>query len=533
MTVHDFLGEGPTGEVYTAETQGQQVVIKLLSPAVATDRSHCRNLFRLLNHLGSVQHPGIGRIFSGSESGYQDRPFFVREYIGGNSLSHVVTHNGPLAPTQALTLCMRIAETLTEAHRAGALHLHIKPSNVFVLPNDQIKLVDFGLGQPLQLRGGKVIYGDPRYLAPEQLEANLVSFRSDIYGLGSLLYYLLSGRPPFEGNLADLLAQINTRVPPPPSSLLPTKTGLEQVDQVVARALEKTPTRRYLSMQHFGRAMDGVVQSFYSRPGSANNAAPWPSDAEFQYDGAAPNLNNDTVRVRATPGKSGPFAAADEGNAFPHWEGHRETPTPEAPPPAPAMAANVAPDAPPPSAQPRNNGFGADATALRDTAPITVPPMQRNVGATAPAAPPKPRAKAGSSRKKKRRHKPTPIVAVRGEAAVRIGPGGQIPAPQREQGGESVMVQSDFLDEARGPERHQETMEIRIRPLPGSAHEGRKSPRKAVQYVVAVVALVVLFLVAAIGAATLARWLSAPASEGPLLEIPAPRPPSSTVPPQE
>jgi serine/threonine protein kinase len=546
VTIRHFVGAGPTGEVYAAERQGHIVAVKLLSREITSDPVAHDRLTRLQTHLHKVHHPGVARALAlGDHEGYR---VLARELVPGRSASDLVLHTGPIQPIRAIGLALRAAEALTEAHRNGALHLNLRPSNLFVLDGDLVKLVDFGVAQRLSLERGTV-HGDPHYLAPEQYEGKLVSFRSDIFGLGCLLYYLLTGRAPHYDNPAVYAGPVGVD-PPLPSSLVPGLGGHTKIDQLVLRAIQHAPNKRYLSVQHFGRVMDGMLEELHASFGTISTRRPaqtlrigelLPPESYHPHPpqqqatvSASPRLEeraDDTVRMvmpppRLVQGSRGhrpldvatkpmayarthdtirePVRAADGAgyqgpmvSVAERREEHDTVRVVVAPPPAFAPAPAQA------RAQHTFPAPGAAGAAPDDIEIVAEEPVD---------APPK-------RRRKKRKKPQDPIVAVRGEAAFRLEVGRFVEETPH---GDSVMVEDDLLAEARGPQRNLETMEIRIVPPVREERQASRSLGKVGQVVIAVAALLVIFVLAAVGAAALARWLSAAATDDPHDRIEAP-----------
>lgn len=534
--IQHFVGAGPTGEVYAADRRGHMVAVKLLAPDLAADPTFLERLTRLHSHLAKVGHPAVARALGQGE--HAGRPVLVRELVPGRSASDLVLHTGPLPPARALALALSAAEALTEAHRSGALHLNLKPSNLFVLENDQVKLVDFGVAQRLAL-GRSVVYGDPRYLAPEQFDGKLVSFRSDIYGLGGLLYFLLTGQPPHQGDPLSFVGP-PTSEPVPPSSLIPALGRTTRVDGLVLRAVEAAPSKRYLSVQHFARVMEGLLEELQSATGVVPSRRPaqtlrmgevMPRSGGYGSEPLPPLADGDaTVRTvlppddhkatRPMPYAVGqrrdtvpqPAVRSDMGGYRPPPPGrddhdtirvpaaphHRRAPQPQAMPPTPSFG-----DAP---------GGGVDY--LDDIDIVTVEPT-----------PPPPK-----KRKKKRKKKKDPIIAVRAEAAFRRTPAGHPIIDDDD--GDSVLIEDQFRDEARGHQRNVETMEIRIHQPVEDPEEsgGRRELGKFGRYALAAGALLLLFVLAALGAAALAHWLSSPGQPAPPEETPIESPQNPTAP---
>jgi serine/threonine protein kinase len=509
--VQHFVGAGPTGEVFAAERQGRSVAIKILTPDLAADRTFMERLSRLSTHLGKIQHQGVARVLGEGE--HRGLPVLVRELVPGRSAADMILHTGPFPPNRAIALALGAAEALTEAHRAGALHLNLKPSNLFILDNDQVKLVDFGVGQRLVLDRG-AIYGDPRYLAPEQFEGKLVSFRSDIYGLGCLLYYLLTGMAPHQDDPSIWAGPVQ-RDPHAPSLVNPALRGKTKLDELVFRAIQYAPNKRYLSVQHFGRVLDGALSELQGSMGmpptrrpaqtlrmgemmSPDTYHPSPPQALGYGNESMLPIGEDTVRMPLPPddrmgGAPPPPPFYGEGGfdtvrqPIGQVMGRQDHDTVRVPV-APMMELPGQPFVLPQphsfSAQPASDSLEIDIVT-EEPIPLLAPLKKR--------------------RKKKKKD---PIIAVRPESAFRMERGHA--SFNQLLPGESVMVENEFLDEARGPQRNLETMEIRL----PTARPGDEVPRPGMgrlgKYILAAGALLLLFVLAALGAAALAHWLSTP-----------------------
>ena len=196
------------------------------------------------------------------------RPYFVMEYLDGIDLKTLIRRDKPFEPTRALRLMLQVTHVLEEAHSKGIVHCDVKPSNLMVMgqePNDVIKLVDFGFAQPTQNQElpKTFVHGTAGYVAPERLLGETGSPRSDVYAVGSVLYFMLTGYAAFIGPspVSISRSQLNT-TPPQPSAL---QHELQPaVDRLILRCLEIDPQRRYPSMGHLRRVMQQVLQQIES-----------------------------------------------------------------------------------------------------------------------------------------------------------------------------------------------------------------------------------------------------------------------------
>jgi hypothetical protein len=247
------LGRGAMGAVFRARDPkiDRTVAIKTISvPASsAGDADHYRQrFFREAQAAGRLSHPGIVTIYDVGEDEAAQTPFIVMECVDGESLDRMVaaTASGILPRTTALSLVQHIAEALDYAHCQGIVHRDIKPANIMVTAGGQPKIADFGIAKvslaDTTLPGQ--VMGTPAYMSPEQLNGKPVDGRSDLFSLGVITYWLVTGVKPFDGDtLTEICVQVVTKDPTPPSQIKP---GIgPDFDYVLSRALQKDPAMRY------------------------------------------------------------------------------------------------------------------------------------------------------------------------------------------------------------------------------------------------------------------------------------------------
>ncbi len=278
-----LLGQGGMAAVYLARhlQTGQFYAVKVLLPALAQDPALAHRFRDEMRAMQRLQHPHILPFYdNGVESGYL---YLVMAYAEGGSLDARL--QAPLSPAQALPVLSQAALALDYAHGLGVVHRDVKPSNLLLSRDGQhLWLADFGLAKILHTSatlaslGPKTqgIIGTPEYMAPEQIEREEVDYRCDLYALGVVLYRMLTGRVPFRGEnaLAILFKHINTP-PPLPRSLNPELPG--EVEEVVLRAIDKEPERRFGSALELATALQQAMGGSRGAPARLPEAVGLPS----------------------------------------------------------------------------------------------------------------------------------------------------------------------------------------------------------------------------------------------------------------
>lgn len=251
------LGQGGMGEVYLAEHAllKRPCAVKRIHPKFLNSVEQVKRFEREVQTTAQLRHPNTVEIFDYGRA--EDGTFYyVMEYLPGLSLEEIVNRHGPLPPERAVHLIRQVCGALREAHRLGLIHRDIKPSNIVVLPDgsphDQVKLVDFGLVQTLadepdpeaKITRDGLIVGTPEYMSPEQAQGMGLDERSDLFSLGSVLYFLLTGREAFhrDNPVKTLLAVVNEE-PVPVQRIIPFVP--DDLVAVVDRCLTKPLDQRF------------------------------------------------------------------------------------------------------------------------------------------------------------------------------------------------------------------------------------------------------------------------------------------------
>ena len=255
--VRQLLGRGGMAEVHEGlDTRlGRRVAIKLLRSDLARDPSFHQRLNREAQSAAGLNHPGIVGVYDSGDATFTESggsivqvPFIVMEYIEGQTLRQVLTAHGHLTVQEALDVTAGVLAPLDYSHRNGIVHRDIKPGNVMLTPEGDIKVMDFGIARALEDTGSMTntqsVVGTAQYLSPEQARGEVVDARSDLYSTGCLLYELLTGRPPFTGDSQLAVAYQHVgEEPKPPSELVP---GIPpSVDRLVLHSLRKDRDKRY------------------------------------------------------------------------------------------------------------------------------------------------------------------------------------------------------------------------------------------------------------------------------------------------
>lgn len=261
----------------------------------ATMEQYRLRFVREAQAAGRLSHPGIVTIFDVEEDGPTHTPFIVMEYAEGLTLNNVVTHfsERKLPPAAALDLLEQIASALDYAHSAGIVHRDIKPANIIVTPEGHTKIMDFGIARTAvsELTVTGHVLGTPAYMSPEQINGKAVDGRSDIFSLGVIAYWLLTGVKPFDAeSVTELCVLIAGKEPLPPNEVC---TGLSaDYNYVLLRALAKDPAKRYQKAGEFAadlqdlrserkpRSLSAALNSSGTRPERTALLSPGPGKAE-------------------------------------------------------------------------------------------------------------------------------------------------------------------------------------------------------------------------------------------------------------
>ena len=243
-----LIARGGMAQVYRAHDNllDREVALKVLFPELSVDQNFVERFRREAQSAARLSHPNIVPVFDWGED--HGTYFIVMEYVDGRPLSQVIKDLGTVPPKRAAVIAGNVAAGLAYAHRRGMVHRDVKPGNVLITDDGSVRVTDFGIARAVNteddLTQAGSVMGTATYFSPEQAEGKAVDGRSDIYSLGIVLYEMLLGRPPFQGDSPVAVASMHVRNSVPlPRDLAP---GIpEAIEAISMKALSKDPNLRY------------------------------------------------------------------------------------------------------------------------------------------------------------------------------------------------------------------------------------------------------------------------------------------------
>ncbi len=258
--VIEELGRGGMGIVYRVRDieTCEIVAIKILKPEIAADPAMWESLRKEVCLARKVTHKNVCRIYEFTRS--ETTACISMEYVSGETLLSKLQRRGALAPVDAVEIAVQICAGLGEAHAQGIVHRDLKPANIVIAHDRTVKIMDFGVARKSHdaITGTEDLAGTPAYMSPEQLEMKPVTFRTDIYALGMILFEMMTGTQAFAAeNAIELAIQQIRQEPPRPSSIVSTIPS--RLDSVILRCLEKDPAERFASVADLKVALEKAV----------------------------------------------------------------------------------------------------------------------------------------------------------------------------------------------------------------------------------------------------------------------------------
>jgi serine/threonine-protein kinase len=255
------LGAGGMADVFLAEDQelGRRVAIKILNDRHANDEQFIERFRREAKNAAALNHPNIVSIYDRGEA--EHTYYIAMEFLDGRTLKELVVGRGPAPVKVAVEYARQILSALRFAHRHGIVHRDIKPHNVLVDREGRVKVTDFGIARAgtSQMTEAGSIVGTAQYLSPEQARGAEVDQRSDLYSLGVVLYELLTGQTPFDGDTPVEIAMKHLSATPRPPSQI-RRDVPRDLDMVVMRALAKDPEARYQSADEMDADLERILR---------------------------------------------------------------------------------------------------------------------------------------------------------------------------------------------------------------------------------------------------------------------------------
>jgi TolB-like protein/Tfp pilus assembly protein PilF len=245
------LGKGGMGKVYRAfdKKLNEDVALKLIKPEIASDQKTIERFSNELKLARKISHRNVGRMYELMEE--EGVHFITMEFISGEDLKSLIRRAGPLNIGKTIIIAKQACEGLSEAHRLGIVHRDLKPQNIMIDKQGNARIMDFGIARSHEAEGitdTGVIIGTPKYMSPEQVEGKEIDKRSDIYSLGVILFEVVTGRVPFEGD-TPLSIALKTKAEEPPDPREINAQIPEDLSRIILRCMKKDKEERYQSAE--------------------------------------------------------------------------------------------------------------------------------------------------------------------------------------------------------------------------------------------------------------------------------------------
>jgi serine/threonine protein kinase/tetratricopeptide (TPR) repeat protein len=256
------LGKGGMGRVYRVldKELKEEVALKLIRPEIAKDEKTIERFKNELKFARKISHRNIGRMYELMED--KGAHFITMQYVPGQDLRGLIRQTGQLTTGKAISIAKEICEGLIEAHHQGVIHRDLKPSNIIIDRDGNARILDFGIARSVEgkgITGAGVMIGTPEYMSPEQVEGKETDQRSDIYSLGVILYEMVTGRVPFEGDTPFTVGvKHKSEIPKDPKEL--NEQISADLSNVILKCLEKEKDKRFQSAQEVRSELVNIAE---------------------------------------------------------------------------------------------------------------------------------------------------------------------------------------------------------------------------------------------------------------------------------
>jgi serine/threonine protein kinase len=342
--IRERIGKGGMATVYLAlqTSMNRLVAIKLLPHDMMKDESYLQRFEREVNIVSTLEHRNIVPVFD--HGNYNGQPYIIMRYMNAGSVDDLI-RLGPLKPEKYLDIISQVAPALDYAHSKQVLHRDLKPSNILLDDDGGAYITDFGIARILGAENADAtlttqgVVGTPSYMSPEQAQGLPLDGRSDLYGLGVMLFEMATGQRPFQSDTPYTIAVMQVTTPPPaPRSINPNIPGA--IEQVIYKALKKRPEDRYQSAMELSEALKMAI----SRPDFVSHDTQKPAQRTHTNDQTQPNPSAQGYGGERYPGETSPSRPMQQAvpqqvapqNYAPHAPNQ---PTALYPPPTPAPMA--------------------------------------------------------------------------------------------------------------------------------------------------------------------------------------------------
>ncbi|UCE42611.1 MAG: protein kinase [Candidatus Aminicenantes bacterium] len=256
------LGRGGMGRVYKAiDTEvDEKIALKLIKPEIAADKKTIERFRNELKYARKIRHKNVCQMYdlSREEGSY----YITMEFVPGDDLKSLIRRMGRLSPGQAITITKQVCDGLAEAHKLGVVHRDLKPQNIMIDQDGNARIMDFGIARSLEgkgITGAGVMIGTPDYMSPEQVEGKETDQRSDIYSLGVILYEMVTGQAPFEGDTPFTIGvKHKSEAPKDPKEL--NSQIPDDLSRIILNCLEKEKDKRYQSAEELRSELKALDQ---------------------------------------------------------------------------------------------------------------------------------------------------------------------------------------------------------------------------------------------------------------------------------